>query len=143
MVSAGVQEIKLMYLASDSVKFSVEIFDRGSITLLEFIRQKSCYNGGFADPGAAKHDEAIAIARRWLAGVLLRGGRSGTRANGDGKDAIFRAGRPFQFGARLRSAPATIDPLLGLVDRVTASARPLHAAKKSAARLQLRNVDRA
>lgn len=41
MISAGVQEIKLMHLSPDSIKLPVEIFDRRGVTLFEFVRQKS------------------------------------------------------------------------------------------------------
>lgn len=37
MVSAGVQEIKLMHLASDSIKLPVEILDRRGVTLFELV----------------------------------------------------------------------------------------------------------
>jgi len=103
-----------------------------------------CYNGGLSNPGTAEHDETIAVARRRFAGVLLRRGGRGTRADGHSEHSILRARGTLTFHQlrlRFRSSPtASVEPMLGgLVGCTSASAEPLHAAQKSAARLQLRN----
>lgn len=41
MVSARVQKIKLMDLASNPVELSMEVLDRRRVTFLEFVGQKS------------------------------------------------------------------------------------------------------
>jgi len=41
MVSACIQEIKLVNLASDPIEFSMKIFYRRRVALLEFVGQKS------------------------------------------------------------------------------------------------------
>lgn len=103
-----------------------------------------CYNGGLSNPGTAEHNETIAVARRRFAGVLLRRGGRGTRADGHSEHSILRArGTLHQLRLRLRSSPtASVDPMLGgFVGCTSASAEPLHAAQKSAARLQLRKQE--
>lgn len=102
-----------------------------------------CYNGGLADACAAEHNETVAIARWRLASVLLRRRGRGARADGHREHSILRGRGTLtlhQLRLRSRSSPAaSVDPMLGgLVGRTRASAEPLHAAQKSAARLQLR-----
>lgn len=114
-----------------------------SLTLdLNFTRLP-CYNGGLSNTGTAKHNETVAVTRRRLASVLLRRGGCGTRADGHSEHSILRARGTLtlhQLRLRLRSSTtASVDPMLGgLVGCTSASAEPLHAAQKSAARLQLR-----
>jgi len=101
-----------------------------------------CYNGGFSNTSTAEHNEAIAVTRRWLASVLLRRGGRGTRANRHSEHSILRARGTLtlhQLWLCFPSPPtASVKPMLGgLVGCTSASAEPLHAAQKSAARLQL------
>lgn len=91
MVAARVQKIELMNLAFNPVQLSMEVLDRRCVTLFELVGQKSCYNGSFANPRATEHNQTVAIARGWFAGILLRGRRRWTRADWDRKDAILRA----------------------------------------------------
>ena len=103
-----------------------------------------CYNGGLSNSGTAEHNETIAVARWRFASVLLRRGGRGTRADGHSEHSIlWTRGTLTLHQLRLRlcsSSTASVDPMLsGLVGCTSASAEPLHAAQKSAARLQLRN----
>lgn len=108
----------------------------------QFCASLPCYNGGLSNTSAAEHNEAVAVTRRWFAGVLLRRGGCGTRADGHSEHSILRARGTLtlhQLRLRFRSSTtANVDPMLGgLVGCTSASAEPLHAAQKSAARLQL------
>lgn len=97
-----------------------------------------CYNSGLSNAGTAEHNEAVAVTRWRLASVLLRRGGRGTRADGHSEHSILRARGTIHLWLRLRASPTAVDPTLGLVGCTSASAEPLHAAQKSAARLQLR-----
>lgn len=101
-----------------------------------------CYNGGLSNAGTAEHNEAVAVTRWRLASVFLRWGGCGTRADGHREHSILRAWGTLtlhQLRFRFRSSTtASVDPMLGrLVGCTSAFAEPLHAAQKSAARLQL------